>query len=72
MRNMMKNIDTQCLVNRNWAAKALCTFLLATIAAAPIARGQGYEKPAMAGDLRNKPEREEAFKDWGLGRAIAP
>ena len=24
----------------------------------------------MAGDLRNKPEREEAFKDWGLGMFV--
>ena len=28
---------------------------------------QGYTKPEMAGDLRNNPEREEEFMDWGLG-----
>ena len=64
----MKN--RQCFANRNWAAKALCTLFLATVAAAPIAHGQGYDRPTMAGDRRNKPEREEAFKDWGLGMFV--
>ena len=66
----MKNIDIQCLANRNWAAKALCAILLATIAAAPVAYGQGYDRPQMTGELRNKPGREKAFKDWGLGMFV--
>jgi alpha-L-fucosidase len=56
--------------NRNRAAKALCAIFLMTLAAAPTARGQGYERPKMAGELRNKPEREEEFKDWGLGMFV--
>ena len=41
----------------------LITFLTSLTLMAPLAHGQGYDRPTMAGDLRNKPEREEAFKD---------
>ena len=39
----MKNI--QCVANRNWAAQALCTLVLSTTAAAPIAHGSVPRHP---------------------------
>ncbi|CAA6692444.1 MULTISPECIES: alpha-L-fucosidase [unclassified Lentimonas] len=48
-------------------AKTLSTLLLATIAATSVANAQTDSKPKLAGELRNIPEREEEFMDWGLG-----
>jgi len=52
------------------AAKGLCALTLAVVSINPVAHAQGYERPAMSGELRNKPEREEEFKDWGLGMFV--
>lgn len=54
-------------IGTNLTAKVLCSLFLGTLAIAPVASGQGDSKPAAAGDLRNIPEREEEFMDWGLG-----
>jgi len=54
----------------NRSALTLCLLLCAMAFAATSAHGQGYERPKMSGDLRNKPEREEVFKDWGLGMFV--
>ncbi len=32
-----------------------------------LSHAQGYHKPVMSGELRNNPEREKEFMDWGLG-----
>ncbi|MDF7823602.1 alpha-L-fucosidase [Pontiellaceae bacterium B12227] len=43
------------------------TVLIVAITATSFVYGQGHHRPKMAGDLRNLPEREEEFMDWGLG-----
>jgi len=50
--------------------KTICLFIFAVIAATSVASGQGYDPPKLSGDLKNKPEREEVFKDWGLGMFV--
>ena len=53
--------------HRNRIAKMLSTLLFATLALSPVAQGQSDSKPKAAGELRNIPERETEFMDWGLG-----
>ena len=49
-------------------AKTLGALVLLTpLAFSPVAHGQGDSKPEMVGELRNIPERETEFMDWGLG-----
>ena len=54
----------------NRTVTTLCSLLLATIALTSAGNGQGYEKPKMYGELRNKAERDEEFKDWALGMFV--
>ena len=46
---------------------AAYTLLFATLAATSLTFGQGDGRPKAAGELRNIPEREEEFMNWGLG-----
>ena len=62
--------DMHHIIDRKRAVKTLCTLLFTAIAVTTIASGQGYERPKMSGELRNKPEREEEFKDWALGMFV--
>jgi len=48
----------------------LLTVLLAFTISTSVCRAQGYNKPTMIGDLRNNPELEEEFMDWGLGMFV--
>lgn len=50
--------------------KTLRTIALATMALTQFSSAQGVKKPEAAGDLRNNPERNEAFMDWGLGMFV--
>jgi alpha-L-fucosidase len=54
----------------NYKLRLLSVFLFTMVILGFDVHGQGYERPRMAGDLRNKPEREEEFKDWGLGMFV--
>ncbi|WP_411825226.1 alpha-L-fucosidase [Luteolibacter sp. AS25] len=60
----------QKTTTRYGMAKVLCSILLAALASSIDVHAQGYERPAMAGELRNKPGREAEFKDWGLGMFV--
>lgn len=64
----MRNISNS--IRCNQVIKAVCVFILATITTTTTTHGQGYEAPKVSGDLKNKPEREEVFKDWGLGMFV--
>ena len=59
----------RCAINfRN--AKSYCLALALLLTATTLVSAQGVSRPKMAGELRNKPEREEEFKDWGLGMFV--
>lgn len=58
------------LINRSRTMTAVCTLFFATLFPTAVVQGQGHERPKMSGDLRNKPEREEEFKDWALGMFV--
>ncbi|WP_234044356.1 alpha-L-fucosidase [Haloferula rosea] len=50
--------------------RTTCILLFVIHPATTLVHGQGYERPRMSGTLRNQPEREEEFKDWGLGMFV--
>lgn len=58
------------LILRNTTMKFLSTWMFVSIAMASLAFGQGVERPQLSGDLKNNPQREEEFKDWGLGMFV--
>ena len=55
--------------NRNWTM-FICVTFFAMIVSTSAVQGQGYQRPEMSGDLRNKPKQEEVFKDWALGMFV--
>lgn len=57
--------------NRFLAVVALLAVSSMTIHwSATASEAQTIKRPTPAGDLRNKPDREEEFKDWGLGMFV--
>ena len=59
-----------CRVLNSRQVKSCCLALALLLTFNTLASAQGYSRPKMSGELRNKPEREEEFKDWGLGMFV--